>query len=97
MTKLVVPQERFCWIDFFLENFKDPKKVSGIKIESSAYERMKKDPDIWLIESMENSEIWGKKDIEFSLWRLEDGFLVVRISKGNKDYVFSQYVSVIIS
>lgn len=97
MTKIVIPPERFSWIDFFLENFKDPKNVSGIKIEFSAYERMKKDPDLRLIESMENSEIWGKKDLEFSLWRVEDGFIVVRISKGNEKYLFSQFCSVIMS
>ena len=97
MTRLVVPPERLSCIDFFLENFKDPKSISGIKIEFSAYERMKKDPNLRLIENFENSEIWGKEDLEFSLWRLEDGFLVIRISKGNEKYVFSQFCSVIIS
>ena len=106
MTYLVIPKNRYSCIDWFLEKTENPQDEGGIKIEESAYERMKQDPYLRLMEYEGNIEIWIGDEVtlngvyfpplQFTIEKVEDGYLVLEIRNGTDVYSYSRDYSVIL-
>ena len=99
MKYLVLPKDRYSCIDYYLENTENPKEEIGIKIEDSAYMRMKQDPYLRLIERTETEEKWLGDEVtlngiyfpplQFTIRKVEKGYIVLEIQNGSEVYCYS--------
>ena len=107
MIKLTLPKERFSPIDYFLEKENELKSVTGIKLTTSSYTRMKQDPYIYQDFKSGEYERWvgeettiGDKHyppLIYFLFKQDDGgALVKRIEYKEKVFEFEPDYNVLI-
>lgn len=105
MKKIKLPKERYSPIDFFLEERKKFKKVNGIKLTVSAYNRMKQDPYIYQDIEEGNFEKWVGEEttidgkyyppLTYLLVKQDDGTaIVLRIEYGDLIFDFGKKCNV---
>lgn len=103
MTRLVVPHDRFSAIDYFLQCC-DPAKEKGVKLDMTAYSRMKEDPYLKKVNATEYEEMWVGDEVTikgvyypplaFTLRKKADTYLVISIKDGDKEYAYSEEYTV---
>jgi len=108
MIKLTLPKERFSPIDYFLEKENELERVTGIKLTTSSYARMKQDPYIhqdsnetgeyekWVGEEITIGDKYYPPLIYFLSIQDDGGALVKRIEYEQKVFEFDHNYNVLI-